>query len=281
MIKFLIATASGKWVSSPTNTLTENANLSAVFDAEDESEQASIMDAVMQMHGTVIAIPWESQAETAARKYREAVALQGMPLPPIEQAAKLSKALGLLAPKGTWLCTLLENIWRAANEDDALKIATEAQAKVSERLWDNDAPAPEIMISAGCTSPIPFREWLRRWQLGELEQVTPGFSPKSVLRDFRALIAIIEQRPFTGTGHKTISWFEQEIKRCNDLMSRDGRTIGMLNADVDRLKNQLLDANKIIDASHDAQEIKRLAEKLEKLEAQNARLNWELHPEIR
>jgi hypothetical protein len=43
-----------------------------------------------------------------------------------EQLKKLSVALGKLAPKGTWFCEILENIWWAESQEEANKIAEDA-----------------------------------------------------------------------------------------------------------------------------------------------------------
>jgi hypothetical protein len=44
--------------------------------------------------------------------------------------AWMGKALGLLAPKGTWLCDVLENLWRASSEEEACQIALRVQKKI-------------------------------------------------------------------------------------------------------------------------------------------------------
>lgn len=56
---------------------------------------------------------------------------------------KLNVALGRLAPKGTWLCEILENIFRAPSTEEAVKIATAAQDFISRSgLWEGDRKCP-------------------------------------------------------------------------------------------------------------------------------------------
>ena len=60
-----------------------------------------------------------------------------------QQLKKLDLALGKLAPKGTWLNEVLENIWRAETETEAGRIAESARNTfdaigIRERLWVGD-----------------------------------------------------------------------------------------------------------------------------------------------
>jgi hypothetical protein len=62
---------------------------------------------------------------------------------PEKQLEKLSSSLGKLAPKGTWICEVLENIWRSESQEEADKIAIEARntfAKIGieNALWCGD-----------------------------------------------------------------------------------------------------------------------------------------------
>lgn len=62
------------------------------------------------------------------------------------QLNKLNKALGKLAPKGTWLCEQLEKIWNAKTEQEGVDIAIYVQktirslknGTVEHHLWGGD-----------------------------------------------------------------------------------------------------------------------------------------------
>jgi len=41
----------------------------------------------------------------------------------IDQLEKINVALGKIAPKGTWFCEQLEEIWRAKTTEEAIKVA--------------------------------------------------------------------------------------------------------------------------------------------------------------
>ena len=66
-IKFTLRLADGRWVSSPTNTVTSNANLAGVFTAADEESAAELRGAMERFHGPLELVPWEN-TRTAARK---------------------------------------------------------------------------------------------------------------------------------------------------------------------------------------------------------------------
>lgn len=57
----------------------------------------------------------------------------------LERLERVNVAFGKLAPKGTWLCEVMENIYRAASLDEAVKVAEEA-APIIHRLdmWTGD-----------------------------------------------------------------------------------------------------------------------------------------------
>lgn len=56
-----------------------------------------------------------------------------------EFVTKISAGLGSLAPKGTWLAEILENIWRAKDRHEATDIANAVQHQIAENgLWIGD-----------------------------------------------------------------------------------------------------------------------------------------------
>lgn len=63
----------------------------------------------------------------------------------ISTAQKLNVALGRLAPKGTWLCEILEKIWHAKSTEEAVQVATAAQDFISKSgLWEGDRKCPTL-----------------------------------------------------------------------------------------------------------------------------------------
>ena len=60
-----------------------------------------------------------------------------------EQLEKLDTALGKLAPKGTWLSEVLENIWHSESTTEAIEIAKKAEQVfkdqgIIQKLWIGD-----------------------------------------------------------------------------------------------------------------------------------------------
>lgn len=60
-MKFTLRLADGRWVSSPTNTVTSNANLAGVFTAADEESAAELQRAFERLHGPLELVPWQSK----------------------------------------------------------------------------------------------------------------------------------------------------------------------------------------------------------------------------
>ena len=60
-IKFTLKLADGRWVSSPTNTVTENPNLAGVFTAADDESAAELRGAMERLHGPLEVVPWQSK----------------------------------------------------------------------------------------------------------------------------------------------------------------------------------------------------------------------------
>jgi len=61
MNKFTLKLADGRWVSSPTNTVTENPNLAGVFTAADQESAAELRGAMEQLHGPLELVPWQGK----------------------------------------------------------------------------------------------------------------------------------------------------------------------------------------------------------------------------
>ena len=61
MNKFTLRLADGRWVSSPTNTATSNANLAGVFTAADDESAAELRAAMERLHGPLEVVPWQSK----------------------------------------------------------------------------------------------------------------------------------------------------------------------------------------------------------------------------
>ena len=61
MNKFTLRLADGRWVSSPTNTATSNANLAGVFTAADDGSAAELRGAMERLHGPLEVVPWQSK----------------------------------------------------------------------------------------------------------------------------------------------------------------------------------------------------------------------------
>jgi hypothetical protein len=75
MNKFTLRLADGRWVSSPTNTLTSNPNLAGVFTPADEKSAAEIRAAMERLHGPLELVPWQSKRGDALTRHIEDVAL--------------------------------------------------------------------------------------------------------------------------------------------------------------------------------------------------------------
>ena len=74
-IKFTLRLADGRWVSSPTNTATSNANLAGVFTAADDESAAKLRSAMERLHGPLELVPWQSKRTDALTRHIENVAL--------------------------------------------------------------------------------------------------------------------------------------------------------------------------------------------------------------
>ena len=75
MNKFTLRLADGRWVSSPTNTATSNANLAGVFTAADDESAAELRGAMERLHGPLEIVPWQSKRTDALTRHIENVAL--------------------------------------------------------------------------------------------------------------------------------------------------------------------------------------------------------------
>ena len=75
MNKFTLKLADGRWVSSPTNTVTDNPNLAGVFTAADDESAAELRGAMEQLHGPLELVPWQSKRTDALTRHVENVAL--------------------------------------------------------------------------------------------------------------------------------------------------------------------------------------------------------------
>ncbi len=75
MNKFTLRLADGRWVSSPTNTVTTNPNLAGVFTAADEESAAELRKAMERLHGPLELVPWQSKRADALTRHVENVAL--------------------------------------------------------------------------------------------------------------------------------------------------------------------------------------------------------------
>lgn len=60
-LKFSLRLADGRWVSSPTNTVTSNPNLAGVFTAADDEAAAELRRAMERLHGPLELVPWQSK----------------------------------------------------------------------------------------------------------------------------------------------------------------------------------------------------------------------------
>ena len=75
MNKFTLRLADGRWVSSPTNTATSNANLAGVVTAADDESAAELRSAMERLHGPLEVVPWTSKRTDALTRHIENVAL--------------------------------------------------------------------------------------------------------------------------------------------------------------------------------------------------------------
>ena len=60
-IKFTLRLPDGRWVSSPTNTVTDNPNLAGVFIAADDESAAELRHAMERLHGPLELLPSRSK----------------------------------------------------------------------------------------------------------------------------------------------------------------------------------------------------------------------------
>ena len=60
-IRFTLRLADGRWVSSPTNTVTTNPNLAGVFSAGDEKSAAEQWHAMEAVHGSLKLVLWQTR----------------------------------------------------------------------------------------------------------------------------------------------------------------------------------------------------------------------------
>ena len=75
MNKFTLRLADGRWVSSPTNTVTDNPNLAGVFTAADDESAAELRSAMERLHGPLELVPWQSKRADALTRHIKNVAL--------------------------------------------------------------------------------------------------------------------------------------------------------------------------------------------------------------
>ena len=75
MNKFTLRLADGRWVSSPTNTATANANLAGVFTAADDESATELRQAMERIHGPLDLVPWQSKRADALTRHVENIAL--------------------------------------------------------------------------------------------------------------------------------------------------------------------------------------------------------------
>jgi hypothetical protein len=75
MNKFTLRLADGRWVSSPTNTVTDNPNLAGVFTAADDESAAELRGAMERLHGPLEVVPWQSKRTDALTRHVQNVAL--------------------------------------------------------------------------------------------------------------------------------------------------------------------------------------------------------------
>jgi hypothetical protein len=66
-IKFTLKLADGRWVSSPTNTVTSNPNLAGVFTAADDESAAELRGAMERLHGPLELVPWQNKRSEARK----------------------------------------------------------------------------------------------------------------------------------------------------------------------------------------------------------------------
>jgi hypothetical protein len=59
--KFTLRLADGRWVSSPTNTVTDNPNLAGVFTAANDESATELRGAMERLHGPLVVVPWQSK----------------------------------------------------------------------------------------------------------------------------------------------------------------------------------------------------------------------------
>ena len=72
MNKFTLRLADGRWVSSPTNTVTSNPNLAGVFTAADGESAAELRQAMERLHGPLELVPWQSNRADAQDPFADA-----------------------------------------------------------------------------------------------------------------------------------------------------------------------------------------------------------------
>ena len=87
MNKFTLRLADGRWVSSPTNTVTDNPNLAGVFTAADDESAAELRSAMERLHGPLELVPWQSKRADALTRHVENVALMDEAQAPFAGAA--------------------------------------------------------------------------------------------------------------------------------------------------------------------------------------------------
>ena len=65
MNKFTLRLTDGRWVSSPTNIVTDNPNLAGVFTATDDQSAAELRGAIERLHGPLEIVRGRSSAANA------------------------------------------------------------------------------------------------------------------------------------------------------------------------------------------------------------------------
>ena len=75
-IKFTLRLADGRWVSSPTNTVTANPNLAGVLTAADDDSAAELRSAMERLHDPLELVPWQRKRTNALTRHSDNVALR-------------------------------------------------------------------------------------------------------------------------------------------------------------------------------------------------------------
>ncbi len=88
-IKFTLRLTDGRWVSSPTNTVTTTANLAGVFTAVDEESARELKQAMERLHGPLEFVPWERKRTEVRARRVDSAPIDGAPKDPFGDAEVL------------------------------------------------------------------------------------------------------------------------------------------------------------------------------------------------